>query len=105
MRECMRVKLSHAKLNQTCFTQVVDVTLSADKRTCLAFLGWLSAEHDIQPGLGVFAKADLSSNVELYLRALEAKELRYSTLANYCNSLISITSCTPLLHRLRYDLH
>ena len=31
---------------------VVDITLSADRRTCLAFLGYLSAEHDIQPGLG-----------------------------------------------------
>ena len=61
---------------------MVDITVGADKRTCLSFLGYLSAEHDIQPGLRVFAKAELSSWTESWLRALEAKELRYSTMAN-----------------------
>ena len=50
--------------------------LSSDKRTCLAFLGYLSAEHNIQPGLGVFGKAQTSEWVEAWLKALEAKELR-----------------------------
>ena len=63
-------------------TCVVEITVGADKRTCLSFLGYLAAEHDIQPGLGVFTKPELSSWCESWLRALEAKELRYSTMAN-----------------------
>ena len=58
------------------------VTVGADKRTCLAFLGYIQVEFDIVPGLGAFAKMELSSWVESWLRALEAKELRYSTMAN-----------------------
>ena len=63
------------------------MTVGADKRTCLAFLGYLAAEHEIQPGLGVFAKAELSGWCEQWLRALENKKLRYSTMANCAPSL------------------
>ena len=87
-------------------TCVVEVTVGADKRTvrrlssirasalpvctvstpsthslsqCLAFLGYLSVEHGIQAGMGCFAKPELSGWAEAWLRALEAKGLRYST--------------------------
>ena len=52
----------------------------------LRFLGWLSAERQITPGLGVFCRAALSQWVEDYLKALAEKGLKYSTLANYCVS-------------------
>eukprot|EP00966_Prymnesium_polylepis_P209323 4849370-Prymnesium_polylepis.1 len=63
----------------------------------MAFLGYLAAEHDIQPGLGVFAKMELSSWAEAWLRALEAKELRYSTMAN-C-ALLLLTPAGEARHR------
>jgi hypothetical protein len=65
---------------------VVDTTASSDKATTLRFLGWLSAEREVTPGLGVFCRAALSQWVEDYLKALAEKGLKYSTLANYCVS-------------------
>jgi hypothetical protein len=84
--------LNCSSLPGTDGTCVVECTVGADKRTCLAFLGYLKAEHEIEPGLGVFAKAELSSWTEAWLRALEAKQLRYSTMAN-CALLLS----TPIV--------
>eukprot|EP00966_Prymnesium_polylepis_P309511 7151471-Prymnesium_polylepis.1 len=69
---------------------VVDSTVGADKRTCLAFLGYLVAEHEIQPGLGVFGKAELSTWCESWLHALETKQLKYSTMANCTPAHLSI---------------
>ena len=62
------------------------------RRTTLAFLGWLSAEREITPGLGVFSRATLSQWVEDWLKALREKGLKFSSLANYVNSLISVGS-------------
>ena len=75
---------------------MVDITVGADKRTCLVFLGYLAAEKDIQPGLGVFTKPELSSWCESWLRALEAKELRYSTMANCVHRRYRRTPLSPL---------
>jgi hypothetical protein len=70
---------------------VMPITAGNDKATALRFLGWLEAEKQIQAGLGVFAKAELSAWVEEWLRALQERELMFSSLANYANSLIAIT--------------
>ena len=68
------------------------MTVGNDKRTTLAFLGWLNAEREITPGLGVFCRAALSEWVEDWLKALREKGLKYSSLANYCNSLFMVAS-------------
>ena len=53
----------------------------------------MSAEREITPGLGVFSRAALSQWVEDWLRVLrDDKGLRFSTLANYCNSLCMVGS-------------
>ena len=72
-------------------TAVVDTTVSNDKATVLRFLGHLKTTHEIVPGLGVFAQPTTAEWVEAYLKHLQEKELRWSTLANYVNSLISVT--------------
>ena len=70
---------------------VVDTTVGNDKATVLRFLGFLKSTHEISPGLGVFAKTTTAEWVELYLKHLQEKELRWSTLANYVNSV-----CVPI---------
>ena len=65
---------------------------TACRRTTLAFLGWLNAEREITPGLGVFCRAPLSEWVEDWLKALREKGLKYSSMANYCNSLCMVAS-------------
>ena len=70
----------------------VDITVGNDRRTTLAFLGWLHAERSITAGLGVFCRAALSQWVEDWLKALSEKGLKYSSLANYTNSLCMVCS-------------
>ena len=62
---------------------VVPVTVDNDRATCLRFLGWLSVERDITPGLGVFCRVDLGQWASDWIHALEEKQLKYSSLANY----------------------
>ena len=71
---------------------VVDVTVGNDRATCLRFLGWLLAEKQIAPGLGVFGKKELADWVEAWVQALAAKGVLYSSLSNYTNSLIALTN-------------
>lgn len=70
----------------------VDMTVGNDISTCKRFLGWLLAEKEITAGLGVFCRAALGEWVEEYLRALRDKGLKFSTCANYCNSLFMVCS-------------
>ena len=65
-----------------------DITVGNDRATILRFMGYLSAEHEITPGLGIFCRRTLGYYVEEWIRALRDKGLRFSTLANYCNSLV-----------------
>ena len=65
-------------------------TVGNDKATTLRFLGYLAAEKEITPGLGVFCRKELSEWVEDWLNALGAKGLKFSTLANYCNALCMV---------------
>ena len=60
---------------------VVPITCENDKGTCLRFLGYLSAEKEIQPGFGVFAKVDLSQWVSDWINALKDRGLKFSSLA------------------------
>jgi hypothetical protein len=69
---------------------VAPATMQNDRATCLRFLGWLSAERSIQPGLGVFAVAETAEWAEEYVKALHAKGLQWSSLSNYSNSLVTV---------------
>lgn len=71
---------------------VVDVTVGGDIATCKRFLGYLQAEHEVPPGLGVFGQPELGEWVEAYLRALQAKGLRWSSMANYTNSILTFAT-------------
>ena len=72
---------------------VVDSTVAADKSTALRFLGWLQREHSVAPELKVFGATDLGERVESFLAFLRTERgCRYSTCANYVNSLISVAS-------------
>ena len=91
---------------------VVPITCENDKGTCLRFLGYLSAEKDIQPGFGVFAKMDLSQWVSDWINALKGKGLMFSSLAVspppwcgcvhdcLCSDLPKSSLCVPLLAEL-----
>ena len=70
---------------------VVPITCENDTGTCLRFLGYLSTVEGIQPGLGVFAKMDLSQWVSDWINALQERGLKYSSLA------VSRTQMTALL--------
>ena len=59
---------------------VVPVTCENDKGTCLRFLGWLDAEREIAPGLGVFCRVELSQWVSDWVNALKDKGVKYSSL-------------------------
>ena len=69
---------------------VLDITVGSDHSTCLRFLGWLAAERELTPGLGVFARAGLAEWAEDYAKALSAKGLKFSTIANYLNGLAMV---------------
>jgi hypothetical protein len=84
---------------------VVPVTCENDKGTCLRFLGWLQAERDIQPGLGCFATLEVSQWVSDWVNALREKGLKYSSLANYTNSIISITSFVYNTYKVDDAIH
>ena len=65
-------------------------TVGNDASTTLRFLGYLSAVKEITPGLGVFCRKQLSEWTQDWLNALSEKGLKFSTLANYCNSLCMV---------------
>ena len=73
---------------------VVDTTVAADRGVVLRFLGWLKREHEVAPNLhGVFGTASLGERVEQYLAFLrDERGCRFSTIANYVNSVISVAS-------------
>ena len=84
---------------------VMPVTVENDKATALRFLGWLAAEEQIVPGLAVFGKAELSTWVEKWLHALQAKGLMYSSLANYANGLIALTHFAYASYAVDESIH
>jgi hypothetical protein len=65
---------------------VVPITVENDRATCLRFLGWLSIERQIAPGLGVFGQVETSQWVSDWIKALQGKGLKYSSLASACRA-------------------
>ena len=108
---------------------VVPITCENDKSTALRLLGWLSAERDIAPGLGVFGQVELSQWVSDWVNVLHERGVKYSSLvrasctgpaclarsrslqpltllqANYTNSLISVTSFVYNTYKVADEIH
>ena len=84
---------------------VVDVTVGNDRATALRFMGWLRAEKEIAPGLGVFGKAEVAGWVEEWLHALTAKGVKYSSCSNYVNSLIAVTTHVYATYSVDESIH
>ena len=85
---------------------VVPVTCENDRATCLRFLGWLAAERGIAPGLGAFAQPETSQWVADWANALrEQKGVKFSSLSNYTNSLITITHYVYNTYKVDEALH
>ena len=85
-------------------TACVDITVGNDRASVLRFLGWLKVVKDISPGLGVFCRAALGEWVEEWLRALREKGCRFSTLANYANSIAMCGSFVYSTYKLDDDV-
>lgn len=70
-----------------------DITVGNDRATVLRFLGYTAADpHNLQAGLGVFMLPTFGALAQEWLEMLSSKGLRWSTLANYSNSLIQLTT-------------
>lgn len=72
--------------------QIMDITIQGDRSCALRLLGFLNTTKSVRPGLvSVFGSADIGEYVESYLNACREKGLRWSSLANYVNSFVSVT--------------
>ena len=72
--------------------EIMPITIQGDRSSATRFLGYLKAIKGVAPGLvSVFQRDDLGALVESYMNACRAKEVRWSSLANYVNSLLSVT--------------
>ena len=77
---------------------VVDITIKADKECCLRFLNFCVQQKHLRPDLKVLASPNISELVESYLNFLRTDlGLKASSLSNYVNSLISVSSCALTL--------
>ena len=85
------------RLQPLCFQRsgnaVVDVTADNDCTTVLRFLAYAQAEHGVDPpSLDLFGKAALASIAQAWLDQMRGRELMFSTLANYTNTLCNIAA-------------
>ena len=76
---------------------VADITTEADKRNLLRFFGWLHRTSQLPEGtpfrLSLLGRSDLGSFAEEYALWLEnTQNLRYTSIANYLNGLVMVTS-------------
>ena len=74
--------------------QVVDTTVESDSSTALRFLGYLKqTEGQTHPSIKLFAHPNLGQWTERYLKWLKNDlGLKSSTLAVYCNSVLSVAT-------------
>ncbi|MDC0525419.1 hypothetical protein OAO87_00375 [bacterium] len=71
--------------------EIMPVTIQGDAASARRFLGFLKATKGIKPELAVFASSDLGALVQDYLNACRAKSVRWCSIANYVNGLLSVT--------------
>ena len=71
---------------------VTDTSSEHDRQNALRFLGYCVREKGQQPDLRVFAAPNVGELTEAYLTALKERGLKASSLANYTNSILSVSS-------------
>ena len=76
---------------------VVDLSCESDKASLLRFYGWLVTTDRVPEGasplLELLGHEDLGDHAQAYAEWLrEEHSLRYSTIANYLNGLVSVTT-------------
>ena len=75
---------------------VVSDTASKHKEHLLRFYGWMVRTQQLPEGatlnLSLLGGADLGDSAQAYVEWLEARSLRFSSIANYLNGLVALTS-------------
>ena len=76
---------------------VVSVSAEADKMSLLRFFGWMQrtqqVPEDARLDLSLLARGDLGSLAQAYVEWLQGtQQLKFSSIANYLNGLVSVTS-------------
>eukprot|EP00966_Prymnesium_polylepis_P070471 1637620-Prymnesium_polylepis.1 len=69
----------------------MEITIAGDRSCALRLLGFLQTTKGVRPALSVFGDADMGAFAEAYMNACKEKGLRWSSLANYVNSFVSLT--------------
>ena len=71
---------------------VMEITAAGDRQSALRFLGYLHSTKGVRPGItSVFGSEDVGEWAEEYMTACRERGLKWSSIANYINSLVSIT--------------
>lgn len=77
---------------------VMDITVKGDREVALRFLNFCVQQKQLPPDLKVLASPNIGQLVEEYLNFLRGLGLKASSLSNYVNSLISVSSyCLTLV--------
>jgi hypothetical protein len=71
--------------------EIMEITIAGDRSCALRLLGFLQTTKGVRPALSVFGDADMGAFAEAYMNACKEKGLRWSSLANYVNSFVSLT--------------
>ena len=72
--------------------QVVTTTVESDKANALRFLGYLKEHHHQEPSLSLFANPRIGEWTQSWMEWLRTSlGLMASTLAVYCNGVISVS--------------
>ena len=83
---------------------VVDTTILHDQQNTLRFLAFCVQQKDQPPDLRILAAPNVGELCEAYLTWLKDKGLKASSLANYTNSIISVSSYAMTLEDVEPEL-
>ena len=100
------------RLSPLCYARtgnaVVDVTAGNDRAVALRFLAFCHVEKGLAPSLAVFGTPELPDVVQEWLSHAVARGLMWSTLGNYVNALLNVTTyvwdATELVQEPAYAL-
>ena len=100
------------RLSPLCYARtgnaVVDVTAGNDRAVALRFLAFCHVEKGLAPSLAVFGTPELPDVVQEWLNHAVARGLMWSTLGNYVNALLNVTTyvwdATELVQEAAYAL-
>ena len=76
----------------------MDITIKGDREVALRFLNFCVQQKNLPPDLKLLASPNVGALVEEYLNFLRGLGLKASSLSNYVNSLIAVSSyCVTLV--------